>query len=340
VDDPVSHDAELQLAEISARPGPVHQRAQALLDALHHLLPFDGAWMALAEPGGRGYTPLASADLEGSSVRSLSDPHMARQMRVTGADRDRAPTSLSDLPSSSADLRAWAEHLLPAGFREALSLALFGEGGRHVGFPTLLFRRADPPSPALRRQLTRWAPTLAAAIDPVRSLAAPTAVVRGARAGVILLRDNDVSRVPGLRDDPLLRADSELVGVARDVIGEGRNYATFLWPRGARESPDGYVRATVMAGEQDLEGVACGIALLSPAPRLRGLTHRELEVLGHVIEGCSNMEIARALVVSPRTVAAHLEHVLAKLDAPSRTLAAVRAERSGLYIPLPPHRTR
>jgi DNA-binding NarL/FixJ family response regulator len=56
-------------------------------------------------------------------------------------------------------------------------------------------------------------------------------------------------------------------------------------------------------------------------------------VLGLLIEGCSNQQIARALVVAPRTVAAHLEHILAKLDAPSRTLAAVRAEREGLYVP-------
>jgi DNA-binding NarL/FixJ family response regulator len=66
---------------------------------------------------------------------------------------------------------------------------------------------------------------------------------------------------------------------------------------------------------------------------LHGLTPRELEVLGLLVEGCSNHEIARALVVAPRTVAAHLEHVLVKLAAPTRTLAAVRAERDGLYVP-------
>jgi DNA-binding NarL/FixJ family response regulator len=74
-------------------------------------------------------------------------------------------------------------------------------------------------------------------------------------------------------------------------------------------------------------------SLLSPATHLHGLTPRELEVLGLLVEGCSNQEIARALVVAPRTVAAHLEHVLVKLGAPTRTLAAVRAERDGLYVP-------
>jgi DNA-binding NarL/FixJ family response regulator len=82
-----------------------------------------------------------------------------------------------------------------------------------------------------------------------------------------------------------------------------------------------------------------GMVLLSPAAELRGLTPRELEVLGLLIDGCSNQEIARALVVAPRTIAAHLEHILVKLGAPTRTLAAVRAERDGLYVPSTPRTT-
>ena len=60
-------------------------------------------------------------------------------------------------------------------------------------------------------------------------------------------------------------------------------------------------------------------------------------MLGLLVEGCSNCQISRALVITQRTAAAHLEHILAKLAASSRTLAAVRAERAGLYVP-PVHR--
>jgi DNA-binding NarL/FixJ family response regulator len=74
--------------------------------------------------------------------------------------------------------------------------------------------------------------------------------------------------------------------------------------------------------------------LVSPPGDLRGLTPRELEVLGLLIDGYSNAAIARALGAAPRTVAAHLEHILVKLAVPSRTLAAVRAERAGLFVPL------
>jgi hypothetical protein len=47
----------------------------------------------------------------------------------------------------------------------------------------------------------------------------------------------------------------------------------------------------------------------------------------------SNRQIARTLVVSRRAEAAHVEHILAKLRAPTRTHAGVRAERAGLYVP-------
>jgi DNA-binding CsgD family transcriptional regulator len=51
------------------------------------------------------------------------------------------------------------------------------------------------------------------------------------------------------------------------------------------------------------------------------------------MEGYSKRQIARTLVISPRRVAAHLEHILATLPAPTRTHAAVRAERAGWYVP-------
>jgi DNA-binding NarL/FixJ family response regulator len=79
-----------------------------------------------------------------------------------------------------------------------------------------------------------------------------------------------------------------------------------------------------------------GMVLTSPPGTLRGLTPRELEILGFLVDGCSNGEIARRLVVAQRTVAAHVEHILIKLSARTRTLAAVRAEREGLYVPRPP----
>jgi ATP/maltotriose-dependent transcriptional regulator MalT len=52
-----------------------------------------------------------------------------------------------------------------------------------------------------------------------------------------------------------------------------------------------------------------------------GLTARELEVLGLVAQGSSDAEVAEALVVSRRTVHAHVRSIYRKLDVRSRSAA-------------------
>lgn len=51
--------------------------------------------------------------------------------------------------------------------------------------------------------------------------------------------------------------------------------------------------------------------------RYAGLTDREREVLGLIIEGLTNKEIGRAMAVSPRTVETHRANLFEKLQAPS-----------------------
>ena len=53
----------------------------------------------------------------------------------------------------------------------------------------------------------------------------------------------------------------------------------------------------------------------------RGLSRREAEVLGCVVDGLSNDEIGQRLDISPRTVQKHLERVFAKLGVHNRTAA-------------------
>ncbi|WGW11201.1 response regulator transcription factor [Saxibacter everestensis] len=60
------------------------------------------------------------------------------------------------------------------------------------------------------------------------------------------------------------------------------------------------------------------------------LSQRELEVLGHVAEGQTNAEIARALFLSETTVKSHLVHIFTKLDVATRTSAVSKARRLGL----------
>ncbi|MEZ4236053.1 MAG: response regulator transcription factor [Myxococcota bacterium] len=62
------------------------------------------------------------------------------------------------------------------------------------------------------------------------------------------------------------------------------------------------------------------------------LTPRETEVLELLAEGRSNREIALALDISVHTAKFHVDRLLMKLDASSRTDAVVRAVRLGLLV--------
>lgn len=68
----------------------------------------------------------------------------------------------------------------------------------------------------------------------------------------------------------------------------------------------------------------------SPEHSEHTLTDREIEVLRLVSHGLSNREIAKILVISDRTVAAHVRHILSKLDLANRTQAVLYALREGL----------
>lgn len=68
----------------------------------------------------------------------------------------------------------------------------------------------------------------------------------------------------------------------------------------------------------------------SPHKLGNDLSPRELEVLGLLVEGLSNDEIAERLVISPGTVRHHVSACISKLEASNRTHAAALAVKHGL----------
>ncbi|NLF66473.1 MAG: response regulator transcription factor [Chloroflexi bacterium] len=96
-----------------------------------------------------------------------------------------------------------------------------------------------------------------------------------------------------------------------------------------------------------IEAVVEGLLVLDPAllgalqavmprsaepPPVEALTAREQEVLQLLAEGLSNRAIAHALTISEHTVKFHVNAIMTKLNAQSRTEAVVRATRLGLLL--------
>ena len=67
-----------------------------------------------------------------------------------------------------------------------------------------------------------------------------------------------------------------------------------------------------------------------PGPLAEPLTEREREVLHLLLEGASNREIARRLVLSVNTVKRHVYNLCGKLGVQSRTQAIIRARALNL----------
>jgi HD-GYP domain-containing protein (c-di-GMP phosphodiesterase class II) len=95
------------------------------------------------------------------------------------------------------------------------------------------------------------------------------------------------------------------------------------------------LREEVRRGRLDADAVD---AVLGAAghrvPRRRegpaGLTRREVEVLVLLARGLSNKAIAEQLVVSPKTVGHHIEHIYRKIDCSTRGAASLFAMQHGL----------
>jgi len=167
-----------------------------------------------------------------------------------------------------------------------------------------------------RAQLQGWHPVLA--IVEVE-LPGPTTGLEflrelhdthGERVPIILVSANrtaPIDRTAGLllgADDYIAKPfdDGELLARMRRSLG-----------RAERDATNGNAQKTP---EED--------GLLSP---------REFEILGLLSEGLGQADIAERLVLSPKTVGTHIQHILSKLGVHSRAQAVAEAYRQGLVQP-------
>jgi DNA-binding CsgD family transcriptional regulator/GAF domain-containing protein len=324
-------DLAVEINRVTAGTSDSIRQLAELWAPLRTVVPFEAAWIGAFDRGQHGYQTLTAVGHDAANRAYLESGGFNEQVEAFGLFRRNRPLCLRDFPVPPSETPSWAEHWWPAGYREGIGVPLVARDGRRLGLMTMYTDSPAYPSDAARDVIGTVAPMISAAIDPMSTVAGLAALVGDARAGGVVGRGDTLYRLPGMPSHSLLAQDSRVVPTALAKLTHRRTQTAFLCPdpRGS----DDYVRVTAIACPPHVPNHFVALILISPPGDLRGLTRRELEVLGFIIDGRANQYIARTLFITERTVAAHMEHIRAKLDAPTRTVAAVRSLHLALYIP-------
>ena len=216
---------------------------------------------------------------------------------------------------------------LPADEVELVRRAgLLHDLGR-LGISNAIWDKRDPLS-ASEQERIRLAPYLTERMlstSPKLAVLAPLASSHQERL--------DGSGYPrGLRGDAL--SPSARILAAADV------YQAMTEPRPHRDGRSGaeagaQLRAEVRAGKIDANAAdavlqAAGHKVTKRPEQAAGLTAREIEVLRLLARGLPTKQIAQELVITPKTVSTHIEHIYTKIGASNRVGASLFATEHGL----------
>ncbi len=160
-------------------------------------------------------------------------------------------------------------------------------------------------------------------------------VLNGTRAGslaAIVSAAGEVRELDSGAGARALIAEPALVRHAVAFLDTQLPDVRFGWQLARRR----WMWISMQQGRDDPAGRPTAVVRWRVAPPPYDLTSREIDVLTLLAGGLTNTELADVLVTSPRTISAHVAHILEKLGQASRSGAAAVAVDEGLLrLPLP-----
>lgn len=298
------------------------ERSAEILHALRPVVPFEAASVSALKAGTTEHVSLANFGYTERVETHLNTWFVRRDPAYLLMRREESlPLRWRDAPHYREGYSA-QQVFIPAGFDEGVTVCTRNRRGFYTGSLHLSVTDRRYPTDSARQFLGHLRTMLGELTDLG---SAPPAMVRPAERTVVLTPS-------GCRPSGMVRPlPEELVRQVRTLAAADALPSWFWW-----RATNGEVR--LVTTERIGEDIVVGDV---PANLPYGLSIRELEVLTLVAAGHTNVQIANRLAIAPKTAAKHVEHLLAKLGASSRTEAAVRATRVGLVLlspsrPLPP----
>lgn len=313
----------LSISRLAGGESGQAEQAHEALSTIRSIIPYQAASIAVWDPLTQehrtkvndGYPEAVAAHLNGRFVQS---DELYRIMRT----QDPLPLRWQDVPFDYRERHSARSVFIPAGFNEGTSVLLLSQDNRYTG---ILHVSVDS-----RRGITdeavaslAWLQTLLSPIvDELGSWSrlvhrispASSAIMIAASGAAVDMPDHEWAWLPHERD---ALVKSVLANWPALKSGTSR----LLW----RSSSGRWFKLW-------LQGLQPGVLLLieeqeEGAPH--SLTDREMAVVAGIAAGQSNQQLASALGVSVRTVAKHLENIMHKTSATSRTDLCARAYRDG-----------
>src|SRR4051794_26890011 len=244
---PHAAEVAMEVAALADLPASLEERAEAILDPLRRVIPFQAVRIALLDPELRRHDLLSCHGYNERIRAYMTTREDYDEIESLGL-HGTTPLRVQDFPVPAEQISSWMELFRPAGFLEGLGVGLVTRDGRRVGLLGLNTDSPAYPSRAACNLVQLLAPTIAYAVDPLRSLAVLARLVRGMTAATVLTMSGGTLPLPGLPTHPLLEGSSTVVTAAVAHRGGLPGYAPLPAPYCRPPGEAGHVRSTLMGG--------------------------------------------------------------------------------------------